>query len=251
MNRKLKYSKLIERYLSGEMDEAGASDLLSRMKEDTVLAEEFRFDQRLSDALNDEDLLEFRAKLMELMQDSRQKKSVVRTLFANPYRIAAAASVILLVAAAYFLFLMPQHPSNEKLFSSYYDSDHPLRMTRRSGTELVEALRSYQDRDFTVAIEQFNKILQTDSDNSAVRFYAGICYIEAGQLENATAYLSEIAGNPNSLYKKPAEWYLALCYLKVNRTEDAIALFQKIANDQIHDYQKDADKILTELNRRK
>ncbi len=242
---------MIEKYLTGEMDEAEASDFLSRLKEDKVLAEEFRFDHELTDALADEDMLEFRKKLMDLLRVSRQKKGIVRTIFSGPYRIAAAASVIILLAMAYLLFIMPGSPSNEKLFSAYYDSDQPLRITRRSETALVEALRNYQHKDFMNAIGQFNQILQTDPENSAVRFYTSICYIETGQFDQAITYLSAVAGNDNSLYNKPSEWYLGLCYLKMSRTDQAIGLFRKIAADPIHDYQKDAQKILSELNKRK
>ncbi|MBP6977600.1 MAG: tetratricopeptide repeat protein [Bacteroidales bacterium] len=251
MNTKLKYSKLIEKYLNGEMDEAEIRDFLSGLKEDKVLAEEFRFDSELTAAIEDEGMLEFRQMLMELIRDSKDKKGVVRTLLSRPYRIAAAASILLLLAATWFLFLTLSHPSNDKLFSNYYDSDQPLRMTRRSGTELVEALRNYQDKDFIQAIEQFNQILETDSRNSAVQFYASICYIETGQFDDAIRYLSDITSNTNSLYNKPAEWYLGLCYLKTGRTNEATEIFRKIASDPIHDFQKDAAKILSELNKRK
>jgi tetratricopeptide (TPR) repeat protein len=113
----------------------------------------------------------------------------------------------------------------------------------------MEALRLFQHKDFLPAIEHFNFILQGDPDNSAVRFYASICYIETGQFGQAIDYLSQIAQNNNSLYRKSAEWYLALCYMKINETDRAVDLFRHIANDKIHDYQKDAVQILKDLNR--
>ena len=109
-------------------------------------------------------------------------------------------------------------------------------------------MRNYQNKDFVNAIEQFNLILQTDGDNSAVRFYTSICYIETGQFDKAIEYLSDIVHNNNSLYQKPAEWYLGLCFLKNNRTAEAVDLFRMIADDKAHDYQKDALRILTEID---
>lgn len=249
MNEKLHYSLLIEQFLNGEMDEGQARDFLKRLKEDRDLAAEYKFEKELLEAIGDEDTLELRRKLMKIMQESKKKTFILRYMYSRPYQIAAAASIILLIATVSLVFLLPHKPSNERLFSNYYNSEQPLRITRGSGTDLMEALRFFQKEDFLPAVEHFNIILQGDPNNSAVRFYASICYIETGQFGQAIAYLSQIAQNNNSLYRKSAEWYLALCYLKIDETERAVGLFQHIAGDKIHDYQKDAAQILKELNR--
>lgn len=249
MNEKLNYSLLIEKYISGEMDEEQARNFLLRLKEDKDLAAEFKFEQELSDAISDGNTLELRRKLMKMLQESKKKTGILHYLSSRPYQVAAAASIIILLTTAYLVFLMPHSSTNERLFSSYYDSDQPLRITKRSGTDLMEALRNYQEKDFLSAIDQFNLILKADSNNSAVRFYTSICYIETGQFDQAITYLSSITHNRNSLYQKPSEWYLGLCYLKMNRTDEAVDLFRQIAGDKIHDYQQDAVKILRELDR--
>lgn len=251
MNEKLNHSLLIEQYISGEMDEEQARNFLLRLKEDKDLAAEFKFEQELSDAISDENTLELRRKLIKILQESKKRTGILHYLSSRPYQIAAAASIIVLLTTAYLVFLMPHKPTTERLFSSYYDSDQPLRITKRSGTDLVEALRNYQDKDFLNAIDQFNLILQADSNNSAVRFYTSLCYIETGQFDQAIAYLSAITQNHNSLYQKPSEWYLGLCYLKMNHTDQAVDLFRQIADDKIHDYQQDAKQILREIDRMK
>ena len=248
MNEKVHYSLLIEHYINGEMDEEQAGNFLLRLKEDKDLAAEYKFEQDLSVAISDEDTLELRKKLMKMMQESKTKTTVLRYIYSRPYQYAAAAVIILLISAVSLVFLMPHKPSNERLFSSYYNSEQPIRITRGSGTDLMEALRLFQNKEFQQANDYFSLILQGDPNNSAVRFYSSICFIETSQYDQAITQLSQIAQNPNSLYRKSAEWYLALCYLRINQTEKAVGLFRQIADDHIHDYQKDAIRILEELN---
>lgn len=249
MNEKLHYSLLIEQYLNSEMDEEQARNFLLKLKEDKDLAAEYKFETELADAIRDEDTLELRRKLMVVLQESRRKTVTLRFLYSRPYLVAAAASVILLITTVFLVFLLPGKPSNEKLFSNYYNSEQPLRVTRGSDTDLMEALRLFQNKDFLPAIDHFNIILQGDPDNSAVSFYQSICYIETGQFGQAIINLEEIAHNNNSLYRRSAEWYLALCYLKIGETERAVDMFRRIADDKIHDYQEDAEQILRDLKR--
>ena len=249
MNDKPHYSLLIEQYVNGEMDEDQARNFLLKLKEDKDLAAEYKFEMELTDAIRDEDTLELRRKLMKILHESKRKPGYLRYMYSRPYQIAAAASVILLLATIFLVFLLQRKPSNERLFSNYYNSEQPLRVTRGSDTDLMEALRLFQNKDFIHAVEHFDLILQGDPDNSAVRFYQSICHIETDQFGKAIINLSEIARNNNSLYRRSAEWYLALCYLKIGETERAVDLFRHIADDKIHDYQEDAAQILRELKR--
>ncbi|MDD5506863.1 MAG: tetratricopeptide repeat protein [Bacteroidales bacterium] len=249
MNEKLNFALLIEQYVNDEMDEETARNFLLKLNEDKGLAAEYKFDTEVADVIRDEDTLELRRKLMEIVQESKGKSGILRFLYSKPYQIAAAASFILLLATVALVFLLPRKPSNDRLFSSYYNSEQPLRVTRGSDVDLIEALRLFQKKDFLPAIEYFDLILQGNPDDYAVRFYQSICYIETGQFGPAITSLSQIARNNSSLYRRSAEWYLALCYLKIGETENAVDLFQHIAADQVHDYQKDADQILKELQR--
>lgn len=247
MDERAKYSLLIERYLDGEMDHEQARAFLRELGENNDLAREFQFELDMNRAISDQDMIDLRNKISGVLRQSSQRRTgLVRHLVSSPYRIAAAASVIILVAAAFFIFLMPQKTTSDRLFHTYYDSDQPLRITR-SNSELIEALRNYQNKDYEKAIEQFNIILLNDPDNSAVRFYTSISYIETKQFDQAITYLTDISTNNRSAYQKPSEWFLALCYLKIGKQPEAADLFRQIAGDNSHDYQDDAKRILKEI----
>jgi tetratricopeptide (TPR) repeat protein len=243
----MKYSQLIERFVNGEMNDEQVRAFEKELAHNPELLEEFLLDQEISNAISETEIIEFRSKLGKIVRESRKKSKGVMVYLQNrTFQYAAAASVVLLIAFVSFFSLMPHRISNDRLFSMYYNSDQPLRITR-STTDIVEALKNYQNRNYSEAIKQFNIILESEPDNSAIRFYTGISYIETKQYDKAAGYFENISLNNNSLYKKSAEWYLGLCQLKLGNKEKAVEIFNRIKNDASHDFNLDAMEILREI----
>jgi tetratricopeptide (TPR) repeat protein len=251
MDERMKYSQLIERFVNGEMNDEQVRAFEKELAHNNLLLKEYLLEQELNKTISNEDMIEFRRKLNRIVLDSHKKSKVtLRLLQSRTFQYSAAASVVVLIAVIFLVFLMPLRISDDRLFSMYYSSDQPLRVTR-STTDIVEALRNYQNRKYYEAIQQFNYILEANPDNSAIRFYTGISYIETKQFDLAAQCFDNISNNNKSLYKKSAEWYLGLCQLKLGNVDKATLIFKQIQDDPSHDFNTDATHILEEIKKLK
>lgn len=93
------------------------------------------------------------------------------------------------------------------------------------------------------ALSRFEEILKIYPDDVNARFYAGWCYFNLGQYEDACIYFSACLQLPYSNFNEESQWYLAQSRLKNNEKSIAKELFVKIKNEHGF-YAKQADKIL-------
>lgn len=251
MTRKLKYSQLIERFLAGEMNEDELRWFSNELQSNAELSTELKLDKDLDKILSEEDVVEFRRKLLSVYNENKQLKAprIVR-LQPRKWQLAAAAAIaVLMITGGALLFTQQRSYTPEKLFSMYYDSDRSIELTRSGNANIVEAVLKFQQKDFQGASLLFAEILDRDSSNMAVWFYSGISYIETDRIDNAVDAFNFIVNDGNSLYVEHAEWYLGLCYLKNEQIDSAVDEFRKIAVDQNNYHKKEAEKILANLGR--
>lgn len=251
MTRKLKYSQLIERFLAGEMKEDELRWFSNELKSNAELSIELKLDNDLDKILLDEDVVEFRRKLLSIFNENKQLNTpgIVR-LQPRKWQLAAAAAIaVLMITGGALLFTQQRSYTPEKLFSMYYDSDRSIELTRSGNANIVEAVLKFQQKDFQGASLQFAEILDRDSSNMAVWFYNGISYIETDRIDDAIKAFSYIVDDRNNLYVEHAEWYLGLCYLKNEQIDSAVNEFRNIAVDQNNYHKKEAAKILENLGR--
>jgi len=253
MTNKLKYSQLIERFIAGEMKEDELRWFGKELHSNAELSAELKLDKDSDDILQDEDVVEFRRKLISVFNESKQHDVSPKIVRMQPRRwqMAAAAAIAVLVIAGGALLLTQQRSyTAEKLFSMYYDSERTIELTRSGNANIVEAILKFQQKDYQGASLLFAEILDKDSSNIAVWFYNGISYIETNRIEDATKAFRYIIEDRNNLYVEHAEWYLGLCYLKNEQIDFAVEQFRKIAADQQNYHHKEADKILEKLGRK-
>lgn len=251
MTKKLKYSQLIERFLAGEMNEDELRWFSKELQFNAELSLELKLEKELDDMLLDGDVVEFRKKLLSIMNEQEKVKSpkIVR-LQPKRWQLAAAAAIaVLLITGGSLLFTQQRSYTPEKLFSMYYDSDKSIELTRSGNADIVEAILKFQKKDFQGASLLFAEILDNDSTNMAVWFYNGISYVEVNRLDDAVSSFKFIIDNKKNLYVEHAEWYLGLCYLKNEQIDFAVDQFHKIASDQNNFHNKEAIKILEKLGR--
>lgn len=251
MTRKLKYSQLIERFLAGEMNEDELRWFSNELKSNAELSTELKLDNDLDKILLDEDVVEFRRKLLSIYNENKQLNAprIVR-LQPRKWQLAAAAAIaVLMITGGALLFTQQRSYTPEKLFSMYYDSDRSIELTRSGNANIVEAVLKFQQKDFQGASLLFAEILDRDSSNMAVWFYNGISYIETDRIDDAVKAFKYIANDGNNLYVEHAEWYLGLCYLKNEQIDSAVNEFRNIAVDQNNYHKKEAEKILANLGR--
>jgi len=253
MTRKLKYSQLIERFIAGEMNEDELRWFGKELQTNAELSRELKLDKDLDNILLDEDVVEFRRKLISVFNESKQNEATTKIVRMQPRRwqmVAAAAITILMIAGGAFLLTQQRSYTAERLFSMYYDSDRTIELTRSGNANIVEAILKFQQKDFQGASLLFAEILDKDSSNIAVWFYNGISYIETNRIDDAVKAFRYIIDDKNNLYVEHAEWYLGLCYLKNEQIDFAVEQFRKIADDQKNYHNKEANKLLEKLGRK-
>lgn len=253
MTNKLKYSRLIERFIAGEMKEEELRWFGQELKSNSDLSAELKLDKDLDNMLLDEGVVEFRNKLVSVLNESKQPEVAPKIIRMQPRRwqLAAAAVIAVLVIAGGALLLTQQRSyTAEKLFSMYYDSERTIELTRSGNANIVEAILKFQQRDHQGASLLFAEILDRDSSNMAVWFYNGISYIETNRIDDAVKAFTYIVEDKDNLYVEHAEWYLGLCYLRNGQIDFAVEQFRMIAADESNYHYKEADKILVKLGRK-
>jgi len=253
MTKKLKYSQMIERFIAGEMNEDELRWFGKELQTNAELSGELKLDKDLDNILLDEDVVEFRRKLISVFNESKQNEAAPKVVRMQPRRwqlVAAAAIAILMIAGGAILLTQQRSYTAEKLFSMYYDSERTIELTRSGNANIVEAILKFQQKDYQGASLLFAEILDKDSSNIAVWFYNGISYIETSRIEDAVKAFRYIIDDKNNLYVEHAEWYLGLCYLKNEQIDFAVEQFRKIADDQKNYHNKEANKILEKLGRK-
>jgi tetratricopeptide (TPR) repeat protein len=114
----------------------------------------------------------------------------------------------------------------------------------------VEAVIKFQQKDFALASDLFNKILEKDNSNIAVWFYYGIANIETKNYTNSIKAFNTIITQNDNLYIEHAEWYLGLCYLKNNQKEKAVGQFTLVASNPDNFHNQEAKNILEKLGQK-
>ena len=248
---KAKYTEWIENYLGGELTETGIQEFASELKANPQLSMEFQLEKDLDMILQEEDILDFKAKCIESQKEVNltQRKSTKVIQFARKYWYAAASIILIVAISGGLYFFNPSGYSSERLFKMYYKSGETVSVSRSGNVNMVEALIHFSKKDYQTAADLFDKILKTDPNNIAVMYYSGITNIEIKQYPKAIEMFENIIQDKDNLYIENAEWYLGLTFLVNEQENDAINQFELIANKSDHYYNSQAKSILEKVHR--
>lgn len=227
---------LIDRKINNELTEEELKNFDELLRADPNLEEELRLSHEIDDAISETDVIDLRNNLDNIYSLTQQQESttVVRSFFRSKlHRIAAAAFFLVLLFGSISLYFMnAEKPvSNENLFRIYYQPDAALLIRGQAEDKLlIDGFQKYENRDYSAALDIFNKILEKDPNNIPVQFYAGISNIESGKYRNALKPFKNIVNQNQNLYQDKAKWYAGLCYLKLNENEKAYDVFKDICD---------------------
>jgi Tfp pilus assembly protein PilF len=248
MTTNFKHSASIEQFIADEMAPAERAAFIKELKLNLDLAEELKLSQSIDSALQREDIVDLRKKLVNASKAKNTATPVIRLKTSKWWY--AAASVIVVFALSSTLYFQNQHNfSNDSLFSQYYSSENIIDQTR-GDENIVEAVIKFQQKDFALASDLFNKILEKDNSNIAVWFYYGIANIETKNYTNSIKAFNTIITQNDNLYIEHAEWYLGLCYLKNNQKEKAVGQFTLVASNPDNFHNQEAKNILEKLGQK-
>ena len=199
---KMRYTELIDNYIDGELEGLSRKDFEAELLINRDLAIEYHLEQDLTKALQEEDIIDFRAKCMEAQKEINlgDKKLVKIVHITRKYWYAAASVLFVGLMIGGLLLFNPQEYSAEKLFKMYYKSGETIGLSRSGNVDMAEALRYFSKNDFKTAEGLFDKILANDPTNVAVIYYSGISNIEIKNYPKAVLMFESIIKNGDNRY---------------------------------------------------
>ena len=235
-------------YLSPEEKELFEKD----MQQNPDLRKEVDLLKGISQAILDQDLLEFRSMVQENAAEYRvsRKGQRLRRIFVQA---SAAAATIILLAATFFILSVQGHRavSSGKVFSEFYNSYHSG-LISRSGSDNEDevysrAVRQYAAMQYEAAAPAFDTVLFKNPNNNGALFFSGMACMELKHYKKAARQFEKIVQNSNSLYVQQAEWYWGLSLLAINDRKNAVLHFRNLVSRKGY-YTSKARLVLNELN---
>ncbi len=229
------YYEKIDQYAAGELPDTERQQFETALQTDPSLAKEVKLHRRLDElgaarfghAAQDEALLQTLQQNGDLFF---RKKQVTgwRKVIPLPARRAllAAASVAVLVLA--WQLLTPN-----SLFDVYKGA-YPAASTTQLGDENNELLenagKAFNAKDYPLALDLYNRYLQSAPSDAEAQLYRGICLLETGDLAPAAAAFESLARSAPD-FQTDATWFLALVHVKDKNWEKAKEALLQIPPD--------------------
>ncbi len=250
----------IEAYLSGEMTETEATAFDKEVATNKELAAAVDRHLLAHDAI--EVMIEdnLRAEMKEwsaaanknkeaTIHQIGQKKESGRKIRRLVYRLAAAASVALVVGFFGLQFSTTNY-SNTALSQGAYNFD--LSATRSTNTDqssLTTGLTAYENADYAAAIQFFRNIPTTNPQYNEAQYYLGHSLYQNKAYEEATNAFQKVVSTNDIRYKEAAEWYQVVNYVAAKKQGNELtALLNQLVNDEGHPYHKNAKALDAKLN---
>lgn len=185
-----------------------------------------------------------RNQLDELLPRPEETKAKVRRFRPNRWILAAAASV-LLVLAIYW----GQQSNRPDLYSQYeyLDPGLPVLMSQSNDHLLYDALTYYGEENYSVAAEKLQNIREQYAESDTLNYYLGASLLYQGKSEAAAPYLLQVSEREESRFQQRAEWLLILASLKEKDLETARDRLKTILETPGHEFLERAQDLQNTL----
>jgi len=269
MNEEFQHIDDLERYTKGDMKTEELQQFEKRLQNDPDLLDELNDFQDMTVAIEkkgDQELWNELAGLREKMEGKIIHKKTT-TLPTKPNasiiplfkKLAVAASLILAITAAIYLF-NPISNNGNKLYANFYKTEAinlPIILddleaysmadpANQQKKDLAIHLEQFELKNYSASIKGLNNYLQQNPTDKVAQLYLGLSLMEQQKFEEAITKLTPLNNASEFKYQDTANWYLALCYLSVNRNQTKQKeLLQSLINSTTSNY-KDLAKDLLE-----
>ncbi|MCB0583374.1 MAG: hypothetical protein KDD10_29110 [Phaeodactylibacter sp.] len=268
----------IVQYLNGELPDDQAAVFGNRLLSDAAFAEEVEFQRSLLASVNlaGDKALKARIRqthsklgekgfLQAAQTEAPSEKADARPpakrrqLF-SVRALAAAATVLLLLAIGYFLY--PTTDATQQLYSAHYQPDEEELQEQLEKLSLVgmaipdkarreslsAALNIFQSGNFDAASEALGQHLEAWQEDESARYFLALSLMETGQFGEAVATFQPLTTRAGTAYYDKALWYQGLSYLRLpGRQARAKSIFTLLAAVPSSGYKKQAEEILKGL----
>lgn len=246
----------IENYLDGVMPARVMRVFEHIMQKDDNLKKEFELRKRLNDKIQLIPLIENLNSAQESFdKEYKNKEFVLKPVSKAEHkklsitRWSVAASIVLLLGlGSLYVIFTGTPPSNDELFSEYYE---PLKFNK--GTDVftansnlfLAAREKYKEKDYKSAYVMFKGLPDLIDIQYEKNFYLGLILIEMAEYSKAISFF-ELSVKNNFEFLPQAYWYLGLCYLKTGEYEKAVERLEYLISGSNYK-EKEARKILKVL----
>lgn len=223
----------IEDFLDGDLNQEQLKEFEQNLLDDSDLQMELDLHQEIDEAIMETDIMDLRSKL-EAIETPPTPSRKRKLKFLTKWNIAAASLALIIgLGSLMYIFNDKSTYSNDQIFSNYYKPYNVVVNTRSADATvdnlLMNAVNSYESKDYRTALTLFKQILDKDSTNITSNFYSGISNIEINEYSKANKNFTRVIKHKNNLFIEQSEWYLGFCYLMTNEKDKALKQFHVIA----------------------
>ena len=225
--------ELIDRYLRGTLNGLEHKVIVSRLSQDESLVQllkEIKLLHKSTRLSKMEKVFQGLQETEVSLKETPNSQAVSRKLWP---RVAAAASIILLLGLVWFL-LNPGTPDTQKIFADAFEV-YPNNVIKRSEQVKYSDLKNtaysfYDQKKYAESIPQFLELYQTEDEKISL-FYLAVASLADGQTDQTIQYFNEFSpyAKANGLDDQTA-WYLALAYLKKGELDNASTILKELSN---------------------
>jgi tetratricopeptide (TPR) repeat protein len=233
----------IDSYFQQTMNEDERKVFEKRCEEDNAFAQEVAIYIMTRESLHEE--------LLQQKQTAWRIKSIIDELpfiptlkksFANRWITYAAAACLVLAASVYFF---ETNPSPKKLAENYIKTNYSnLSLTMDASRDSLQlGIDAYNNKEYDKALRLFKSIEKTDTQNSDVKKYAGITYMQKEEYDSALQQFDELS-NMQGLFSNSGDFLKAVALMGRNKPGDrdkAKMLLQKVLSEKEEGSEKAAE----------
>ena len=223
----------IERYFKNELSAGEKIQFEQKIMNDKNFAEEVAFYYSAKQIIKDELNAEKKKRFKEIYQQKNitdKNTGLVRKI----WTFSAAAAAIIVIVFGWYFFAKPV--STQQLANDYVQQHfQTLDISMSSKQDSMQiGLSLYNDGKLSEALQQFEKIINTDTANFDAKKYSGIVSLKLKNYDKALAYFSQIEND--SVFSNPSKMYKAITLMERNNAgdkEQAKELLQQIIQNNL------------------
>lgn len=248
----------IERYLLGEIEGKDLEEFDQALSEDQGLATEVELQRAIMEAVREKDIYRFQQTLKEIQDEKDKSQKGNRRFFIPPY-LTIAASLAVLVLAAYFIYRsLNTPPSSQELFAQYFEIPDaedilpPEPSSRGEDSTMADnppedgwslAKDLFRDKQYAAALQQLRGVSPPEGPaNAEYYFQLGILFLINGQPGQALQSWGQL--EPGHSYA--LKWYKAMAFLQLERKLEARGVLRELAQVE-NPWQEQAAELLGKL----
>lgn len=239
-------SLLIDKFVTGKLEDTELWEFKANMDKDPDLAEEVKLRKEIFDAIKDDEKVAF---VKTLQNINRERQTAHKKISLTRWQLQSiAAAIIVLVVLGTGIFTgFFSSDKNMNLYSEYFIEEGNLLATRTiSGItkdEVKSGIHYYEDQKYDKALSVFNEM----PNNLIARLYSGFTYMKTEEFAKAEQQFNYIIDHGDNIFIDQAEWNIGLAYLAQDKIDKAKMMFTNISKRN-STYRDDATNILKEIN---